>query len=432
MQSPRLEKTIEHDARLSRIIKPIRLLSTLAWPPTAEAAFLRSWRAGRPALPEVSIAAPDFGSEIAELQALQAKCDRGHPLDNLIFKTARSYVSAARMLGAIGTPAFTAHSIELYGKPDDTYPTQNFTALDAADFFLQRTDELLGGYVVPPTVADIPVEIFAARLQVEIDRFFDQDAVEVVIDTQLASKAIAGSKRVRLRAGTLYSELDMRQLLEHEAHIHAATMLNGRRQPNLKLLALGAPRTTRTQEGIAVLGELLTLSLDIVRLRRIALRVKAIAMALDGADFIEVFRSFIEAGQSEEESFQSTMRCFRGGDVRGSTAFTKDTVYLKGMLEVYAFLTTCIHENRPELARWLFAGRLTLGDVIELAPYFETGFLEQPHYLPHWARDLRTMASVFACNAFFTRFDLTDVKLANFIRLEEEVATRGESTGRPG
>ena len=101
-----------------------------------------------------------------------------------------------------------------------------------------------------------------------------------------------------------------------------------------------------------------------MRLRRIALRVKAIAMALDGADFIEVFRSFIEAGQSEEESFQSTMRCFRGGDVLGSTAFTKDTVYLKGMLEVYAFLTTCIHENRPELARWLFAGRLTLGDVI--------------------------------------------------------------------
>ncbi len=65
------------------------------------------------------------------------------------------------MLGAIGTAAFTTHSIELYGKPDDSYKTQDFTALDAADFFLEKTDEMLGSYVVPPSVADIPVEKFA-------------------------------------------------------------------------------------------------------------------------------------------------------------------------------------------------------------------------------------------------------------------------------
>ena len=62
---------------------------------------------------------------------------------------------------------------------------------------------------------------------------------------------------------------DLEQLLEHEAHVHAATMHNGKRQANLRLLSLGAPRTTRTQEGIAVLAELMTLSLDIIRLRRI-------------------------------------------------------------------------------------------------------------------------------------------------------------------
>ena len=117
------------------------------------------------------------------------------------------------------------------------------------------------------------------------------------------------------------------------------------------------------------------------------------------------------------------MRCFRGGDVSGKVVFTKDTIYLKGLLEVYAFLATCIHENRPELANYLFAGRLSLGDVIELAPYFETGFIDGPHYMPHWARDLRTLASAFACNAFFTRLDLSRVKLENLIRLEEAVAT---------
>lgn len=423
MSLSRLDKTIEHDAVLVKTVQPIKILGALSWPQEVERSFLNDWRAGNPRLPTVNLEQQDYSEQIGALEHIQSQCDRGHPLDNLIFKTARSYSSAAHMLGAIGTPDFTNYSIELYGKPNDNYKTQDWTALDAAEFFLDKTDELLGGFVVPPTIADIPVELFAERLQNKIDDFFVDDKVEVIIDPKLSSKAIAGSNRVRLRAGTMYSELDLDQLLEHEAHIHAATMHNGKRQPNLKILSLGAPRTTRTQEGIAVIAELMTLSLDIVRLRRIALRIKAIAMALDGADFIEVFKSFLDAGQSEEESYQSTVRCFRGGDVRGKTVFTKDTVYLKGMMEVYAFLAVAIHENRPELANALFAGRLTLGDVVELAPYFETGFLTGPHYMPAWASDLRTLASALACNAFFTRVDLTNLKLENFVLFEEAAAT---------
>jgi uncharacterized protein (TIGR02421 family) len=418
----RLDKTIEQDALLVETVQPIKILSALEWPVETEARFLKSWRAGKPELPVIQLERQDYSKQIEALDVIQSSCDRGHPLDNLIFKTARSYSSAAKMLGAIGTPDFTRHSIELYGKPDDRYKTQDWTALDAANFFLNKTDELLGGYVVPPTIADIPVEIFAEQLQNSIDKFFIDDKVEVIIDPTLSAKAIAGSNRVRLRAGAMYSELDLNQLLEHEAHIHAATMHNGRRQTNLKTLSLGSPRTTRTQEGIAVIAELMTLSLDIVRLRRIALRVKAIAMVLEGADFIEIFKSFLDAGQTEEESYQSTVRCFRGGDVRGGIAFTKDTVYLKGMIEVHAFFSVAIHDNRPELVNALFAGRMSLGDVVELAPYFETGYLVSAHYMPHWASDLRTLASVLACNAFFTRVDLTHVKLENFIDLEEATA----------
>ena len=422
MKTSRLDKSMELDALLVKTVRPIKILSALSWSTDVESTFLKSWRAGKPELPVVHLEQQDYREQIEALDHIRSRCDRGHAIDNLIYKTARSYSSAARMLGAIGTPDFTKYSIELYGKPSDSYKTQDWTALNAADFFLNKTDELLGGYVVPPVVADIPVDVFAKRLQKSIDEFFVDNKVDVVIDPKLSSKAIAGSKRVRLRAGALYSELDFNQLLEHEAYIHAATMHNGKRQKNLQVLSLGSPRTTRTQEGMAVIAELMTLSLDVVRLRRIALRVKAIAMVLEGADFIEVFKSFVDAGQSEEESYQSTVRCFRGGDVRGGTAFTKDTVYLKGMLEVYTFLAVAIHENRPELVNYMFAGRLSLGDVIELAPYFETGFLTGPHYMPPWASDLRTLASVLACNTFFTQIDLTHVKLENFIAFEEATA----------
>jgi uncharacterized protein (TIGR02421 family) len=422
MNGGRLQRVKELDERLGTLADPIKVLSALSWPHGVEEEFLTSFRAGTPELPKVTLTPKDHSREIDALEALQAECDREHPLDNLVYKTARSYESAARMLGAIGTPDFSRYSIELYGKPDDPYKNQDFTALDAADYFLERTDDLVGGHVVPPTVASIPAEEFALRLKKAVDEFFVEDQVDVVLDAGLSSKAIAGSKRIRLRAGALFSDLDLDQLLFHEAHVHAATMLNGRRQPNLKLLSLGAPRTTRTQEGLAVLAELLTLSLDVSRLRRLALRVKAIARVLDGADFIEIFRTFLEAGQSEEESYQSTVRCFRGGDVRGGVAFTKDSVYLKGMLEVYAFLMTCVHENRPEFAAALFCGRLTLGDVVELAPYCETGFIAPPRYVPHWARDLRTLTSAFAFNAFLTRADMTHLTFDRFVQFEEAVA----------
>jgi uncharacterized protein (TIGR02421 family) len=423
MNAARLDKTRQHDEVLTATAKSIRILVNLRWPPETEDSFLAGWRSGNPGLPDPGLVPLDFRKEIGILEGIQSECDRAHPLDDLVYKTARSYASAARMLGAIGTPDFTRHSIELYGKPDDRYEYQDQTALTAADYFLTTTDDLLGTYVVPPSIDDIPAEVFAGRLQAKIDEFFDADKVEVLIDPELPSKSIAGSKHIRLRAGAMFSELDLDQLFAHEAEIHAATMLNGQRQTSLRLLSLGAPRTTRTQEGLAMLAELMTYSLDITRLRRIAMRIRAIAMALDGADFIEVFRTFLEAGQSETESYQSAVRCFRGGDVRGRIAFTKDTVYLKGMIEAYAFLATCIHENRPELAGALFAGRLTFGDVVQLAPYFETGFLKAPHYLPGWAADLRKLLSVFAINAFYTRFDLTTTTLARFVDHEEAGAS---------
>jgi len=182
MSLSRLDKTIEHDAVLVKTVQPIKILGALSWPQEVERSFLNDWRAGNPRLPTVNLEQQDYSEQIGALEHIQSQCDRGHPLDNLIFKTARSYSSAAHMLGAIGTPDFTNYSIELYGKPNDNYKTQDWTALDAAEFFLDKTDELLGGFVVPPTIADIPVELFAERLQNKIDDFFVDDKVEVIID----------------------------------------------------------------------------------------------------------------------------------------------------------------------------------------------------------------------------------------------------------
>src|SRR5690606_25614190 len=146
------------------------------------------------------------------------------------------------------------------------------------------------------------------------------------------SKAAAGARKIRIRGGTCFSWMDIPQLVNHEAFVHTLTMLNGREQPHLKSMGLGAPRTTRVQEGLAIFAELITGAIDLSRLRRIALRVKAVHMAMEGADFIQVFSFFLDAGQNELESYYSAMRIFRGGDVRGRLVFTKDVVYLVGLV----------------------------------------------------------------------------------------------------
>lgn len=415
------KKIAKLDEALLKAARSVRVLNSLAWPADSEEKFLAAWRAGKVVLPECPLQPRDLSDNIAELEAIAAQCDSADPVEQFISETALSYAEAARMLGAIGTREFTRHSVTLYGRPDHVYKLQGMTPVDAARYFLKVTDELLGSHQVPETDFDIPATAFAAWLQAKVDEFFEADTVTVKQDPELSAKAIAGASRIRIRAAAQFSRLDRDQLLQHEALVHTATMRNGKLQTNLRSLALGAPRTTRTQEGIAVLSELVTNAMDITRLRRVALRVIAVQQALDGADFIELFRFFLDAGQSEAESVRSAQRIFRGGAVKDGVVFTKDAVYLSGLLEVHTFMRVAIRDNRPELIRYLFAGRLTLADAVRLAPVFAAGWLQPARYLPDWAGDLRRIAALMAYSAFVSNVRLEDITLDRVIELEEEL-----------
>ncbi len=416
MIGSRLTKHVaELDGELQELAKPILVLKYLSWPDEVEEAFLAGWRAGRATLPAVRHCVPNWGNEIAALDAFVKRCEGDDPLLQFLRRSAWSYAEAARMLMAAGAPEFTARSINLYGRPDDVYATQSFTGVDAAAFLLEKTDDLLAGSDVASTDAGEPAEQFARRLQQAVNEYFVDDRVDVVVDDNLSSKAIAGATRIRIRASAMFTDLDFDQLYHHEALVHTATALNGRRQPCLKSLALGAPRTTRTQEGLAVFAELMTRSMDINRLRRLALRIKALKYALEGGDFIECFKVFLEAGQDEREAYKSAQRIFRGGDVRGRIVFTKDSAYLKGVMEMHVLLNVAIRDNQPQIVERLFSGRLTAGDAITLGPYFDSGLLQRPRYVPPWARDTRRLAAALAYSSFMMNVDLAPVTVEHFV-----------------
>ncbi len=413
------ERFDDIDAELVTIARSINILGSLTWPRALESRFLDGWHAGRPALPDVDHVRPDHHARIEALESIMARCDRAHPIGNHLYKTAWSYVTALRMLEAVGTPTFTERSIQLYGRPDHAYERQQMSIVDAARPILEVTDALQHSDAVLDTTPDIPADVFAEQLRGRLDAYFTRDRVEVVVDPAMSAKAAAGASRVKIQAEAMFSDLDLAQLLNHEAFIHAATSLSGRQQPHLRVLGLGSPRTTRTQEGLAVFSELITYSIDLVRLRRVALRAMAVDAALAGADFIDVFRLYLEGGQSETDAYNSAQRVFRGGDVRGRVAFTKDGAYLEGLLLVQTFLRKAIADERPELIPILFAGRMTLGDVIELEPLFATEVLAPARYLPDWITGLRQLSAYLAYSLVSGRIRMDLVELPRFLELEE-------------
>ena len=427
---PALATLLECDRALVSIGRRIKVLKAIDWPLELEERFLAAWRRGHPELPSPPSQPLVMADEMDALAMMMQRMDRSHPIGNFLFKTAWSYHVATQMLAGIGTPEFTRCSALLYGRPDTRYRSQDVSNVDSAREMLAITDEVIDHRLLPPVPFDIPADVFAEMLRERMAPMFVHDTVKVVLDPALPSKATASSKRITLRATALFSEPDLEQLTQHEAFIHTLTSLNGRHQPHLHVLGLGTPRTTRTQEGLATFAEIITGAIDISRLRRIALRVVMVKQALDGADFIEVFRGFLEAGQSEVESYRSAARVFRGGDGRGGACFTKDGAYLEGVMLVHGFIRKSLQEGRSELLPMLFAGRLTTADVVTLAPFRDSGLIAQSRYVPPWARDPQRVLALMAFSAAAQRLRLDQFDLQRFVDYEDEVIAEAGFPGK--
>jgi hypothetical protein len=132
-------------------------------------------------------------------------------------------------------------------------------------------------------------------------------------------------------------------------------------------------------------------------------------MAMNGADFLDVFQFFLEAGQADSDSFSSAQRVFRGVPVGGGAAFTKDTVYLHGLLSVHTFFRWCLRHHRLRLTRLLFSGKMSLQDIFALEPMFDAGVLGEPLDLPPWVQRANGLAGMLAFSLFANKIRLDQV-----------------------
>lgn len=242
-----------------------------------------------------------------------------------------------------------------------------------------------------------------------VRKYFGDAAPAVEIVDNLSANATTTTEQIRILSGARFTDRDIDQLIHHEAGIHVTTGLNGRAQDLLPILAANHPGTTRTQEGLAVFAEFITGCMDLDRLSRLADRVIAIHMAAKGADFIEVYQYFLDTGRSREGAFEQTRRVFRDGPLSGGAPFTKDVVYLDGLLRVHDFLRSVVTAGRADCLLLLFCGKIDLDDIPVLCELAGMGLLRPPRFLPPWAADRRFLVSYLAYSGFLGRVRLGSV-----------------------
>lgn len=399
------ERITALDRELVGIVRNFLILTPLSWGKEAQRDFLASVKKGCPRLPRVEYEKAGYGDKIAALGAYLKKLGKGdHPAIAFLRETAESYLTAYRILEGVGTSAVSEHSRLLYGAPGDYVAGYKRRNLEVAEYFLRVAEQY------HPAVEEEPLIYTAARLRAVLGRRIaacintDADPVSITVDGNIAARAAAGPNYVKLRKGARYSESDLLQLLHHEVFTHTLTYINGRRQPVLSSLGYASPRATATQEGLAVFAEYINHSIELVRLKRIALRIIGLDMAEKGADLLDLFHFFREHGQDIEESYFSAMRLLRGGYPQGGVVFYKDAIYLSGLITVEGFLKRTMHRGMVHDLALLFAGKLTVGDVERLHPLRESGLVAAPAYLPDWARKSGELAAHLAFNDLTEQF----------------------------
>lgn len=386
--------------------REVKVLPSLEWDPDLKAEFFekKEREPPRPVYPERRSELEKAAKQLAEIRA---SVTGKNAIEAWLRNTCDSYETAARMLDSIGTDDFYRHSRELYGDAGTKFVDGQTSNADLAKH-LTRTLSIyrptaLGVTDVPRLTAAEVAPILEARFAKELPG----EGITVTLTDDIASKAIAGADRVRLRRDAILSEREIEILVHHEGLVHVATTINGRNQPVLKVLAKGAPRTMRIQEGLAVFAEFMSGAIDVDRMRRLADRILAIEMSTNGASFLDLYRFFRDRGDEREEAFDNSQRVVRGGKVDGGAPFTKDVIYLDGLTRIHGYLHVAVPRGRLDDVARLFVGKIALEDMPALRELEMEGILVPPRHMPPWAKDLRFLAAYMAYSTFLKRIDMT-------------------------
>jgi uncharacterized protein (TIGR02421 family) len=290
------------------------------------------------------------------------------------------------MLGDRGRPHFLYGSLQVYGGVDEPL-------LNLAYEVLNRVPSRTRG---ESRRGAADAQQLAALANEELERYREQypdmpGGVEIrkdVVGAMVSRGRLLVGARIKVPTARLEA------LLAHEVGTHVVTYVNGKAQP-FRQLAIGLPEYDELQEGLAVFSEYLVGGFSRPRVRLLAARVLAVRRMLDGADFVEVFRELDRAHDFEQRTaFSVAMRVFRGGGL------TKDAVYLRGLVDLLAYL------RKGGSFDTLFVGKLGAAHVPIIEELQGRKILRPPPLRPRHLDEPAAQARLQAARQGMTVLDL--------------------------
>lgn len=390
----------------------LSLLSDVNWKPTVKQKFEKL---GFKSLPEITLddyegREIDYGKKLQELQGFIEEANKvlgpDDPIAKMLVRNTKAWILTVQLLQTRGTPKFIEISRRLYGSSEDM--CCGVKLIDAAiqlDKWLAKLAERRRNAGVTEEKV-VPSDVMVKELSKRLKKFFGKE-IPIRENPTMSSDADAGTGGINIRKGAMFRLKDIGVFEVHEGWVHIGSALNGLAQPYMKFLGEACPGTDTIQEGLAALTEVITMKSYPIRTRKIVDRVIAINMAEKGANFLEVYKWYLDRnGRDEASAFVDTSRVFHGGTIEGGNPLTRDIIYLKGVIMVLKFIDMCIQRDKLELIPFLFDGNLRLQDVPVLYSLAKQGICKPPKYVPYHFRE-----GIDSLMIFLTHFSFIKNKL---------------------
>jgi uncharacterized protein (TIGR02421 family) len=398
---------------------PIRVLDAVKWDDSIREGFLKHKGKKPPGVDRAYYdsrpLAFDAAAKKLEFQNNERDVTRQlgqfNPVGQIMRRMCREYRMVIRMLEARGTEDFGLISQELYGAASDAFHAGDPTLADLGLMFSDYLNNIDKRGDLEDEPKDLTAKQAVDLLQRRLNKVFGEaeETIRVFESDGILADAAAGADYIKIRADAMFNQRDVKALEVHEGLVHVATTLNGLNQPVCTFLAKGPPSSTVTQEGLAILMEVIAFASYPTRLRKLTNRTRGIHMAEEGADFLQVFEFYREQGFSLEDGYSNASRVFRGSTPTG-LPFTKDLSYLKGFIMVYNYIQLAVRKGKLEQIPLLFCGKTTLEDMRTLRQLVDEGLVAPPKYLPEQFRDLNSLSAWMCFSNFLNHLSLDRIE----------------------
>lgn len=413
-------KIRELSDRIVEAQRPIRVLDAIKWDASIKDAFFRSDCKEQPPVDRDYYRSIPLGFEPAtkreEFYAIERDISKQlgqfSPIGKIMQRSCREYRMVVRLLEQRGTQEFSSISEELYGTSSDAFHAGDPTVADLGEMMLNTLGNIDASLILQIEPKNITSELAVQTLQQRLNQVFDplqMPMVSVQLSDGIIADAAAGADYIKIRKEAMFNERDIRVLEVHEGWAHLGTTLNGSLQPVCTFLSKGPPSSVITQEGLAILLEILSLASYPFRLRRLANRIQAVAIAEQGGTFVDVFRYFTDQGFDREHSYSNSVRVFRGSTPTLGP-FTKDLCYNKGFILVYNYIQLAVRKGMLDRIPLLFCGKTVLDDMRSIAQLVEEGIILRPRFLPPPFSDLNAMTAWMCYSNFLNRLSLDRIE----------------------